>query len=253
MTRWRAAGIHLAISFVVIALVGIGLIGAWYGWELFGVMGGQRLLLLLAVIDIVIGPLLTLIVYKTGKPSLRFDLAVIALLQLGFLAYGLYVMASSRPVFLVGVADRFELVFASELDPQDIASAPDERFRKLSLSGPVLVGGLMGQTSQERYQLTMSGFAGKDIQHMPDRYVDYAQVSKDLLAQSKPAEELAATSETARRKLEAAAKDIGRPLAQLRTLPIISKRGRATMLMDPESGAPLRPVEVDPWTDLPPQ
>lgn len=250
MTRWKAAGIHLAISLVVIALVGAGLMFLWYGWPLFKLMGGARLLLVLAAVDLVAGPLLTLIVFKSGKPSLRFDLTVIALLQAGFLAYGLYIMAISRPVFLVALVDRFELVFANELADTDLAQGERPEFSTRSWTGPRLVGGKLGATSQERYDLTMSGLAGKDIHLLPRQYTDYDTVKAALLAKAAPAEQLAATSPEARAALEAAARRVDRPLSALATLPITSRRARATMLIDSTTGDVLAPVSVDPWPDV---
>jgi len=250
MTRWKAAGIHLLISLIVISLVGAGLLFLWYGWPLFQLMGGARLLLLLGVVDLVVGPLLTLIVFKRGKPSLRFDLTVIALLQAAFLAYGLHMMAISRPVFLVALVDRFELVFANELSDEDLAEGERPEFRTRSWTGPRLVGGELGTTSKERLDLAMSGFAGKDIQFLPRQYTDYETVRPLLLQKAEPAEKLAATSDGARHALEAAAASLGRPLSALATLPIISRRARATMLLDPATGEVLRPVSLDPWPDL---
>jgi hypothetical protein len=57
---------------------------------LLGFAGAEGLLLLMAGIDIVVGPLLTLIVFKAGKKGLKFDLALIALAQAAFLAYGVW-------------------------------------------------------------------------------------------------------------------------------------------------------------------
>lgn len=49
-----------------------------------------RLLATLAAVDLVMGPLLTLVEFKPGKKSLKFDLTAIALLQAGALLYGLH-------------------------------------------------------------------------------------------------------------------------------------------------------------------
>ena len=46
------------------------------------------LILLMIGVDVVIGPLLTLIVFDPKKKHLKFDLVVIAALQLAALAYG---------------------------------------------------------------------------------------------------------------------------------------------------------------------
>ena len=49
----------------------------WYPAPLFKVVGGFEIFLMLLGIDVVLGSRLTLIVFKQGKKSLKFDLAVI--------------------------------------------------------------------------------------------------------------------------------------------------------------------------------
>src|SRR4029453_13346794 len=98
-------------------------------------IGGDTLIILLIGVDVVIGPLITLIIFDPKKKNLRFDLAVIALLQLSALVYGCSVMFKARPVFNVFVVDRFEVVAANGVDEESLekAQAP---FRTLSLTGP---------------------------------------------------------------------------------------------------------------------
>jgi hypothetical protein len=62
------------------------MLAVWYPQHYFAAMGGTTLILLLIGVDVVIGPLITLIVFDPKKKSLRFDLAVIAVLQLGALS-----------------------------------------------------------------------------------------------------------------------------------------------------------------------
>ena len=54
---------------------------SWYPEPTFGIVGVLPIMLLLIGVDLILGPLLTLIVYKHGKPGLKFDLSVIALVQ----------------------------------------------------------------------------------------------------------------------------------------------------------------------------
>ena len=251
MSRWKAALIHLGLSILVVGSVALGLIFLWYGPDLFALTGGLRLLTILGICDVVIGPLLTLIVYKHGKKSLKFDLAVIALLQLAFLAYGLNVMRSARPVFLVGVLDRFELVFAGELSDEDLARGAKPEFRTRSLTGPRLVGGIVARDSKETLELAMSGFAGKDVHLMPDRYTDYSDVAHALGLKAQPVAELIGFSRPdAAKKLEKAVKATGRDEGSVGFLPIVSKRGRATMLVELGTGEVLGIVGAEPWPDL---
>jgi hypothetical protein len=251
MSRWKAAAIHLVLSAIIIGAVAFVLIHTWYTWQLFEVMGARRLLTILAIIDIVIGPFLTLIVYKHGKKSLKFDLTVIALLQAGFLAYGLHILAQSRPVFMVGLVDRFEMVFANQLDDTDLAKGNTEEFRTRSWTGPRLVGGALGSTSQERYDLALSGLAGKDIHLLPEQYVSFEEVKPALMQKMEPAEKLAGSNARTRAAIEAFAAREDLTVGELSTLPIISLRGRATMMLRTSNGDVLGPLAVEPWPDLP--
>ena len=117
MSRWKAAAIHLSISAAIGLVVGALLLLVWYPPPYFHAAGADQLVLLLVGVDLVLGPLLTLILFRSGKKGLKFDLAMIAVLQTTALVYGLSVVLQSRPVFLVSAVDRFVLVSASEIDP----------------------------------------------------------------------------------------------------------------------------------------
>ena len=252
MSRWKAALIHLAISIVVIAGVASLLIFIWYGWELFGMLGGRKLIAILGISDVVIGPLLTLIVYKAGKKSLKFDLTVIALLQAAFLAYGLNVMRESRPIFLVGLVDRFETVFSGELSDEDLARGIADRYRTRSLGGPRIIGGKSASNGKEMLDLALSGFAGRDVHLMPERYVPYDQVAKEIVARAAPVTALIGSSVPAdAKRLERAVAASGVPESEIVYVPITSQRGRATMLLKAGSGDVIGPVAANPWPDMP--
>ena len=60
----------------------------WYPTPYFAIDGGWQVLRILAGVDVVLGPLLTFIVFKIGKPSLKFDMSCIILMQIGALIYG---------------------------------------------------------------------------------------------------------------------------------------------------------------------
>ncbi|MBL6691566.1 MAG: hypothetical protein ISP91_14365 [Pseudomonadales bacterium] len=56
---------------------------------------------IIIAVDLVLGPLLTLIVFKAGKPGLKFDLAAIGTFQALCLAAGTYIVYSERPLALI--------------------------------------------------------------------------------------------------------------------------------------------------------
>ncbi|MBL0165374.1 MAG: hypothetical protein IPP82_17470 [Xanthomonadales bacterium] len=69
MSRWKAASIHLSISVFVGLLVLALLFLVWYPQPYFNAAGGQALIIFLLGVDIVLGPLLTLVLFKSGKKT----------------------------------------------------------------------------------------------------------------------------------------------------------------------------------------
>ena len=102
--RWQAFGAHLLVSLCLFIAMCTIIVVFWYPGILFTTEGGWQGVRLIAGIDFVIGPTLTLLVYKPGKWGLKFDLTVIALLQIACITYGMYVVNYSRPA-VVAYAD----------------------------------------------------------------------------------------------------------------------------------------------------
>lgn len=105
--RWQAFGIHLLISLAIFILLASIILFFWYPGFLFLYDGGFQGVKLIAGVDFFIGPILTLLVYKLGKKSLRFDLICIALLQIICLTGGMWTIWQSRPVAIVYAAGSF--------------------------------------------------------------------------------------------------------------------------------------------------
>jgi hypothetical protein len=100
-TRFGAFAIHLGISLVIFFVLGYLILFHWYPDFFFASDGGWQGIRIIAAVDLALGPTLTLIVYKKGKPSLRFDLSVIALIQAVCLAGGIWVVHAERPIAMV--------------------------------------------------------------------------------------------------------------------------------------------------------
>lgn len=245
MTRWKASAIHLSLSILVLGTIAAILVWRWYPPGLFHMAQADRLLVLLGGVDAVLGPLLTLIVFKQGKKSLKFDLTAIALMQVAALGYGLYTIWESRPVYLVASAHVVDVVFANELDPADLAAAPAE-YRQLPLLGPRTVGVIVPTDPAEREKLMDLALAGKDLQFLPAHYRPYSDVSATLLGNARPiAPILERLPASGRDTFATAIRSTGRPEKELLAIPLASSRGIAAMLLDKENGALLRPVAVE--------
>ena len=111
---------HLFISFFIALLV-IGLVFfVWYPAPLAKAVGVANIFLMMLSIDVIVGPILGLLVYKEGKKTLKFDLTVIITIQITALCYGIYSIEQGRPAWLAYNVDHFELGRKNELVDQNI-------------------------------------------------------------------------------------------------------------------------------------
>lgn len=253
MSRWRAAFIHLGLSISTVLLIAIALLSTWYPLSLLEAVGGLGLIGILAGVDACIGPLLTLVVFKTGKRGLTFDLTVIAILQLMALGYGLYSIYLARPVFLLFSVDRFELVQASELTPANLSAAKYPEYRVLPLTGPVIAGIKRATDPEERRKMLFEYIPqGLDYRHFPRYYVPYADVTKEAIAAAQSPKNWQPTAmQQAQATLNDYLKGHGLQPSQVKLLPLAAPKLDMTVLINGESGAVLDFLAVDPWPTPP--
>jgi hypothetical protein len=168
MSRARAALLHLLLSVGIFSAVIIPLLMLWFPPPLFFADGGWAVIQIAVGVDIVIGPLLTLIVFKSGKKSLKFDLSVIALLQFCALAWGVHLMYREHPLFLAFADDRFGTVTGSQIDD---STRPLDVLLKLGNDNPVRVLVKMPDDAKEARAVKMTQLAlAKSVFTMADRY-----------------------------------------------------------------------------------
>jgi hypothetical protein len=247
MTRFKAGGIHLAISLGIAAIVGSLIYFIWFPPPYFKVTGGNELIVLIMGVDIVIGPLLTFAVFKSGKKSLRFDLTVIALLQASAFCYGFWVIANSRPVFVVARLDRFIVVTAGEIEDADLKAAKNPQFSHKPLTGPLLVGAVLPTDKKEAQDMLFSGLGGKDVEKFPKYYVPYADVADKMLAEAKPLAELAKRNPLDADIIKRYVETTGKPMDTLAYLPLQGHLDGYTMVLSTQTKQPLDALPIDPW------
>lgn len=101
---------HLLISVLVAGISLFLIFGIWYPAPLHRALGVGELVILMLAIDVILGPLLTLVLAKEGKKGLKMDLVLIGMVQLSALFYGLYTVNQGRPVAIAFDINRFEIV-----------------------------------------------------------------------------------------------------------------------------------------------
>lgn len=181
---------HIIIS-VLIALIVVCIVFLlWYPAPLAKATGVTQLFLMLIAIDVIIGPMLTLLVYKEGKKTLKMDLTVIVLIQITALLYGVYNIAQGRPVWLVQNGNRFELVRNNEIIAENIKRAKVE-YQKPSWFKLQFVAVNSGHTIEEKNKNLFDEVeSGISAALRPERYTTLNQEKQNLIIHSRDLEEL---------------------------------------------------------------
>jgi hypothetical protein len=242
MSRWRAAGIHLAISIGIAVLVVLLLLFLWYPAPYFDAMGGKFLLMLLIGVDVVLGPLITLIIFNTKKKSLKFDLAVIALVQLAALCYGMYTMYAARPVYVVYAHGAFLVVPANDIEPELLAKVSRPEIKKLSWTGPRFVFNNPPASSEDMvtFMVAMEGFA-------PEFYLPYEEKASMVANDGKLVSDLLTKKPQFRSAIEEALKQLNIAAENVKYFPMVAKTGKMTVLAHSKSGNILTVLPIDPF------
>jgi hypothetical protein len=245
--RFRAAALHLGISMAIAAAVFLSVRHVWYPGALYDSAGGRDLFLLLVTVDVVVGPLITLIVYRPGKPGLRFDMVTIALLQLAALGYGLWALSLSRPVYVVFVKDRFELTRASDIEAADLERVRGTPYGRLPWTGPRHIGVAFPKDPNEQFELMVSATGGKDIHTYPRYFAPYESTALQAAAKAQPLASLRRFNPGLEAEIEAIPAKYGRPAAELAFLPLKTGKADVTVILGARDGAVLGLERLHPW------
>ena len=120
MSRYLAAFYHLLISLVIFGFLTYLVVFVWYPEFFYAVDGGWEGMRIIIGVDLILGPALTLIVFRHGKPGLKFDLTMIGLFQGICLLAGVIVVYSERPTFFVYYEKHFYSTSADTFKRYDI-------------------------------------------------------------------------------------------------------------------------------------
>lgn len=115
VTRKQAFLTHLFISMSIFLVLLYLIIFKWFPSYYFHIDGGYRGIVTIFFVDVVLGPGLTLLVFKPGKPKLKFDMSVIVVLQIAALSWGIKSVYTERPALTVFYDGKFSCMNHSEV------------------------------------------------------------------------------------------------------------------------------------------
>ncbi len=232
--RLKASGIHLILSLIIAALAALLVFGIWYPYPYRDISGGRELFLLVVTVDVILGPLITLAVFNRKKPwtELRRDLAMVVLLQLGALGYGLWTVYVARPVHLVFEIDRFRVVHAVDVPVELLGQTPRD-VNALPVTGPTLLSLRPFKDSKENMDATMAALQGLSLSARPDLWQPYALAIPEILKAAKPVAALKTRFASQAGEIDRILASAGAAPQSMVYLPMVGRKSFWTVFLDP--------------------
>jgi hypothetical protein len=183
--RLQAFGLHVAGSASALTLVLGTLWLGWYRWPGWYLASALHVVGIVVMVDLVLGPTLTLIVANPGKrrAELARDISIIIAVQLIGLVYGTITLWGGRPLYYTFSVDRLELVQASDLKADDVklASRENPALAPFWYSRPRWIWAPLPENPEEAQKIVMgSAFGGTDVIQMPRYFRPWEQGLPEL-------------------------------------------------------------------------
>jgi hypothetical protein len=178
--RLKAFALHVTGSACALSLVLGGLYLGWYRWPGWYLTEVLHVVVIVVMVDLALGPTLTLVVANPGKSrrQLALDIGAIVTVQLAALIYGAVTLWLGRPVYYAFSLDRLEIVQANDLEADEVARGQRENpvLAPHWYSLPRWIWAPLPDNPQEAAKIAMSApFGGKDVTQMPRYFKPWDQ------------------------------------------------------------------------------
>ena len=248
ISKMHAFLIHFSGSALVVGTLCAVIFFVWYPAPYFAAKGASGVLLVLIGVDLILGPTLTLILFRPRKPGLVFDLSVILTIQLAALVYGTTALYQERPYYLVFAVDRLEILAYKDVDSSMIEY---EELRRKPFIGPILAVASLPE-GQDEFQrlLEETAFEGKpDIERRPEFWSPYANRSDDVIARARSLAELLERYPETRTEISKLTESLDAEIDDLAYIPLVGRETSFAFVIDAETATPIDIIDVDPWSD----
>ena len=247
LSRYQAFVIHLLGSALIASASAALVFFIWYPSPLAVATGVTDIFLLLLLVDVSLGPILTLIVFNPAKKELKWDLLIIASIQMAALIYGLHTVFVPRPVYQVFSVDRFDLVYANDITEEKLAKAKAE-FKSLPVFGPQTVAAIAPQDFKARNDLLFSSMSGgDDLPQIPEYYVPYGQQKDQLLTHLQPLDKLNQHNPDKKWQITALIEKYASLTNGAGYLPLHAKLKDMTVIINKDNADVLEVTNLQPW------
>ncbi len=238
--RLKAFGLHLLASTVVLSIALGTLYFGWYHWPGWYLADVPRVVAVLAVVDVVIGPALTLIIATANKPrrELRRDLSIIVAAQLIALIYGTTQLWQGRPLYYAFSENCLQMVQAYDINPGELKIAREQHTELMPhwYSLPRWIWAPLPEDPGERARIVSSAIqGGDDVISMPRYFKQWEQGLPALRAQLKNVDDVGYFSRNQKKVLKDRMRARGLATDQRDTIPLTGRGRPLLVVMDPAS------------------
>lgn len=186
----KAFALHFALSFLFLSLIISFIYFIWYPGPILQAVQASKILVLMILVDVILGPLLTFIVYQKNKKTLKMDLTVIGLVQLIALAFGISSLALAKPVWIVFNGNKFELIQKNEIIYTN-ENIPQEFLSSHYWSKPKFAAVIVSNDPEENNAQMMDEiFSGISLAQRSSNYVKIETVFAEIVRKAYPLNDL---------------------------------------------------------------
>lgn len=244
LSRFQAFAIHLILSSTILGLFLSIVFFVWYPQPFFIVEGLIQIVWVLVGVDIVLGPALTLVVFKSGKPGLKRDLSIIAGIQIIGFIYGAHTFFVERPAFaVISDSDYFDVIPASDM--KDVSKI-EPALGYSRIGGPLIVYS-EAPTSIDELKLILEDMkkGGPSIDRRPEYYRALKGYIDNKFKFSKDLDELEKVPEN-QQAVHRFKSEYGDQTADLAYFRISGKATSRLLAIDRQTGQVVDYVDINP-------
>jgi hypothetical protein len=196
--------------------------------------------MVLAGVDLALGPLLTCVVAKPDKPrrELARDIAMIVAVQLCALIYGAASLWNGRPLYFAFSENVLQLVQAYDIDEQEWALGREQNAKLAPhwYSLPRWIWAPLPQDENERDKIVRAAVTGgDDVISMPRYFRSWDEGLPELRKQLKKVDDVAYFSSADKDGLKALMGAAGFATDQLNCMPFTGRGRPLLAVFDPQS------------------
>ena len=237
--RLTAFSLHLLGSGCALTLALGSLWLGWYRWPGWYLASALHVAGILVLVDLVLGPTLTLIVANPTKPrrELARDIALIVIVQLAALIYGAATLWGGRPLYYTFSVNRLEIVQASDIEPDEwaLARQSNPALAPRWYSRPRWVWAPLPDDADEAMRIMTDATlgSGKDVIQMPRYFKPWEQGLPQLRDQLMRLEDMKPFSKLQKQTLRARMAERSLPVNERNMMVMWGGSQRLLVVFDP--------------------